>query len=261
MPARASSQRVNNGIWLEWHSVPPTQFVTPHTPHNTTVAVNAAAALRLLQDVMIGNIVPGAAVSRAPLPIADLPNGFTISTGLRPDQLIRKWYCPLGRLPAWRYVVPTQLPRPLAPKTSKVQQDLLRKYTKVMRCLIGQTSETLIAANIEFATVVLWENLARLGGFPASARWSCTYLYDKLTPDICARALSCVISGADFLRTTPVALAAIREVDTNVKGMYAVCCHNLMQRIAEKGLGGMDACLSGNVVSVYGKLMSLKSDV
>ena len=82
---------------------------------------NANTIIRKLceiQDVMIGNIVPGAAVSRAPLPIADLPNGFTISTGLRPDQLIRKWYCPLGRLPAWRYVVPTQLPRPLAPKTS-----------------------------------------------------------------------------------------------------------------------------------------------
>ena len=169
-----------------------------------------------LHDVITGNVMPGTAVARGPLPIADLPASFLITTGLRPDQLIRKWFCPLGRLPAWRHITPTQLPRPPAPKNSKVQQDLLRKYTKVMQCLMGRTSETLIAANVEFATVVLWENLARLGGFPVSARWSCSYLYDKLTPDICARAISCVISGPDFLRATPVCLARIRAADVAV---------------------------------------------
>jgi hypothetical protein len=136
-----------------------------------------------IHDMLTGNSVSvghGRLQPCQQLPIAQLPSTFKIATGLRHDQLFRKWFCGLGTLPAWRHITKEQLPT--KGKEGRAQRDLFTKYQIVMKFIIGPAVCDHIIKDIEGSLVSCWTRFCTTAGWPLTTTWSGSTIYDKLTP-------------------------------------------------------------------------------
>ena len=136
-----------------------------------------------IHDMLTGNSVSvghGRLQPCQQLPIAQLPSTFKIATGLRHDQLFRKWFCGLGTLPAWRHITKEQLPT--KGKEGRAQRDLFTKYQIVMKFIIGPAVCDHIIKDIEGSLVYCWTRFCTTAGWPLTTAWSGSTIYDKLTP-------------------------------------------------------------------------------
>jgi hypothetical protein len=152
-----------------------------------TSAIPAALSRKIceIHDMMTGNSVPTGSRHMQPcpqLPIADLPSTFTIPTGLRPEQLFRKWFCRVGHVPAWINVTKKQLPQK-GPEGRR-QRDLFNKYEKVMHYLIGPAAVDSILMDVEGSFETCWARFCTTVAWPVTTQWSCSTVYDKLTPEL-----------------------------------------------------------------------------
>lgn len=138
-----------------------------------------------IHDMLTGNSAPVGLGRMQPcqqLPIAQLPSSFKIATGLRHDQLFRKWFCGLGTLPAWRHITKEQLPT--KGKEGRAQRDLFTKYQIVMKFIIGPAVCDNIIKDIEGSIVSCWTRACTAAGWPLTTTWSGSTIYDKLTPTL-----------------------------------------------------------------------------
>jgi hypothetical protein len=156
-------------------------IVTSHvasTPASHTVTRQVSQ----IYDLLVGNAIPAANGRLQPCPqlqIVDLPSTFKIPTGLRPEQLFNKWFCRFGPVPAWMYITKKQM------KTQgRVQRDLFNKYEKVMHYIIGPASVDFILKDVEASFEGCWSRVCDVAGWPLSTRWSCSTVYDKLSPEL-----------------------------------------------------------------------------
>jgi hypothetical protein len=138
-----------------------------------------------MYDLLVGNTTPaagGGVQPCRPLPIAELPSAFQVPTGLRPEQLFNKWFCRFGQVPAWMHITKKQLK-----KQGRAQRDLFNKYEKVMQFLIGPAPIDQILKDVEGSFEGCWARLCTAAEWPVTTRWSCSTVYDKLTPDLRAK--------------------------------------------------------------------------
>lgn len=193
-----------------------------------TSAIPAALSRKIceIHDMMTGNSVPtgGGHVQPCPqLPIADLPSKFTIPTGLRPQQLFRKWFCRVGLVPAWINITKKQLPQK-GPEGRR-QRDLFNKYEKVMHYLIGPAAVDSIVKDVEGSFETCWARFCTAVDWPVTTQWSCSTVYDKLTPEIRLKLESAppqqwtpvqVGAHAFGVAAVPALLAGLRVADNTV---------------------------------------------
>jgi hypothetical protein len=156
-----------------------------HTPPEPPISNALSRKVCEIHDMLTGNSVPVGQGRIQPcqhLPIAQLPSSFKVATGLRHDQLFRKWFCGLGTLPAWRHITKEQLPT--KGKEGRAQRDLLTKYQIVMKYLIGPAACDHIIKDIEGSLVCCWTRFCTAAGWPLTTTWSGSTIYDKLTPSL-----------------------------------------------------------------------------
>jgi hypothetical protein len=138
-----------------------------------------------IYDLLVGNTTPaagGGVQPCPPLPIAELPSTFQVPTGLRPEQLFNKWFCRFGQVPAWMHITKKQL------KTQgRAQRDLFNKYEKVMEFIIGPAPIDQILKDVETSFEGCWARFCTAAEWPVTNRWSCSTVYDKLTPELRAK--------------------------------------------------------------------------
>jgi hypothetical protein len=126
--------------------------------------------MRLLTDVH--SVMNGKPSTLATLPIADVPAVFTLPTGYRPEQLWRQWFG--GRPRPWRFLVNKNL-------STKQERDLLKKYHDVMEAIRCRVSVAWIEADIDGSFRACWIKFCQVTEFSCTCKWSCAYMYDKLT--------------------------------------------------------------------------------
>ena len=189
-----------------------------------------------IHDMLSGNSVPvgGGRVEACPqLPIAQLSSSFSVPTGLRPDQLFRKWFCGLGQVPAWRHITKKQLP--LKGPAGRTQRDLFNKYEMVMKYLIGPASSDQILKDIEGSFEACWARVCTAAKWPVTTRWSCCTVYDKLTPELRSK-----LDAAPPMQWSPV------QIQAHAIGVNAVAA--LVQGLRE-GQANADAAAMGSIAS------------
>lgn len=179
----------------------------PHAPTASSVTTatgsNAMISKQLSQihDLLVGNTAPaagGGVQPCPPLPIAELPSTFQVPTGLRPEQLFNKWFCRFGQVPAWMHITKKQL------KTQgRAQRDLFNKYEKVMEFIIGPAPIDQILKDVESSFEGCWARFCTAAEWPVTNRWSCSTVYDKLTPEVRAK-----LAAAPPMQWTPVQIQA-----------------------------------------------------
>ena len=122
-------------------------------------------------------------------------------TGLRPDQLFRKWFCGLGQVPAWKHITKKQLPS--KGPAGRTQRDLFNKYEMVMKYLIGPAASDQIVKDIEGSFEACWARVCTAAEWPLTTRWSCCTVYDKLTPELRSK-----LDAAPPMQWSPVQIQA-----------------------------------------------------
>ena len=145
--------------------------------------------MRLLTDVH--SVMNGKPSTLSTLPIADVPAVFTLPTGYRPEQLWRQWFG--GRPRPWRFLVNKNL-------STKQERDLLKKYHDIMEAIRCRVSVAWIEADIDGSFRACWIKFCQVTEFSCTCKWSCAYMYDKLTKTMEARlAATPVLSAKEFV--------------------------------------------------------------
>jgi hypothetical protein len=174
---------------------------TLHTP------APAQHMMRLLTEVHSAMQGKTSNLTTRSLPIADTQASFTLPTGYRPEQLWRQWFG--GRPRPWRFIVNKNL-------ATKQERNLLKKYKDVMEAMRCRVPVTWIEADIDGSFRACWTKFCQVSLFSVTCKWSCAYMYDKLTKEIEERlASSPMLSAPEFLagKAAKSLRAALHDVE------------------------------------------------